>query len=133
MKYKGKKAYLAGPMRGLPAEVVAEQFTSGARQLRKLGLIVFSPFENDQELGFDYERGTLVSAEDSFTRMALLKDITFILSEAEFIFLLPGWENSRGVAAEAGVAYAVDSIDVIKPEFWFDKFEPSVDGRDLLV
>lgn len=108
------KIYLAGPMRGVPL-FNFPAFDAAAAALRKLGHTVFNPAERDNEHhGTDISKGNATGCEIQATkdhgfnlREALHSDLAFICLEAEAIALLPGWENSKGVAAERATALAL--------------------------
>lgn len=113
------KIYLAGPMRGYP-EFNFPAFHAAAAKLREEGHFVFSPAEKDMEVhGNDFSKGNLdgdlqQAADDhGFSlRRALGDDLAFICAEAEAIAILPGWEQSRGVAAELATAKALDLKEI---------------------
>jgi len=105
-----RKAYLAGPMRTKP-DFNFPAFDAGAKYLRSLGFEVFSPAERDREIGFD---PTGLSGSDldlqiaNFSvREALAVDLSWICREADLVVLLPGWQDSAGVAAEMSAARAI--------------------------
>ncbi len=108
------RIYLAGPMRGyenfnFPA------FHIAASYLRSLGHEVFSPAERDTEhYGADISQGNKTGSEEEAKknygfnlREALAADLKYICEEAEAIALLPGWTDSKGVAAEKATAEAL--------------------------
>ena len=100
--------YLAGPMKDIP-DYNYPAFAKAAFELRKEGHDVFSPAEADVEkwgskeachAHFDRDRlGAL--------RIALGQDLAYITTHADAIAVLPGWENSKGVAAELATARAL--------------------------
>lgn len=108
------KVYLAGPMRGIP-HFNFPAFREGAQRLRGQGHEVFSPAERDNEHhGTDISADNLTGSEKQAEqahgfslRDALGADLEFICREADAIALLPGWENSTGVAAELATAKAL--------------------------
>lgn len=114
------KIYLAGPMRGYP-EFNFPAFYAAADKLRAEGHFVFSPAEKDNEThGTDISKGNatgdeeLAAKEHGFNlRKSLFDDLAFICSEAEAIALLPGWEKSKGVAAERATAIALGLVEII--------------------
>lgn len=86
------KCYLSGPMTGIP-DYNRPAFAKYADQLRQEGYTVFNPAAANLESWplrkiFEYELG-------------------WICREAEAIALIPGWENSKGVAAELATARAI--------------------------
>lgn len=78
-------------------------FHKAAKELRKKGDEVFSPAEADLEKWGDIET---VRKEATY-RECLGTDLNWILDNADAIALLPGWENSKGVAAELALAKAL--------------------------
>jgi hypothetical protein len=108
------KIYIAGPMRGcknfnFPA------FAAVAAKLRAEGHEVFSPAERDNEdHGTDISKDNLTGDEALATeqhgfnlREALADNMRWIALKAEAIVLLPGWEGSKGAAAERALARAL--------------------------
>lgn len=108
------KIYVAGPMRGIP-EFNFPAFFAAAAKLRAEGHEVFNPAERDNEKhGTDISKGNMAGDESvaaqqhGFSlREALGADLAWICAEAEAIALLPGWERSKGVAAEYATAIAL--------------------------
>lgn len=101
--------YLAGSMSGkenynFPA------FHKYAAQLRAQGHTVFSPAEADLERFGTLEnlikewRGQDEYALAKNYRDAMRIDLNWILDNADAIALIPGWESSKGVAAELALA-----------------------------
>jgi hypothetical protein len=111
------KFYLAGPMRGIP-EFNFPAFMAKAAELREAGHEVFNPAERDNEQhGTDISKGNatgdeaLASKQHGFNlRVALAADLKFICEEAEAIYMLPGWSNSKGATAERATALALGLI-----------------------
>jgi hypothetical protein len=114
------KIYLAGPMRGIP-EFNFPAFYAAAAALRAEGHDVFSPAERDNEKhGTDISKGNAAGCEHQAAkehgfnlREALLADIRYICDHAEAIALLPGWERSKGVAAELATARALGLKEIL--------------------
>lgn len=73
-----------------------EAFDAAAAALRKKGLSVFSPADGDRSVGFTGSNG-----ERSW-KECIIQDAKEVL-EADFVVLLPGWEQSRGVFAELAI------------------------------
>jgi hypothetical protein len=111
---RGAKVYVAGPMRGIP-EFNFPAFHEAALMLRQLGCVVFNPAEKDNERhGTDISKGNatgdeaIASAQHGFNlREALGLDLAWICAEADAVALLPGWQNSKGAAAERATAIAL--------------------------
>lgn len=85
--FKRQPIYLAGPMTGL-SEYNYPAFTAEAQRLRDAGYTVLSPHEID-----DHEPGS--KPYEWYIEQGLAK-----LGQCDVVALLPGWEDSRGVAIE---------------------------------
>lgn len=90
------RIYLAGPMTGLP-EFNHPEFNRVAGNLREMGHMVFNPAECNPP----------VSGRDAYRR-AMAVDLAWISSYAESVWVLPGWETSKGCAVEIALANALD-------------------------
>jgi hypothetical protein len=109
------KTYLAGPMRGIK-EFNYPAFHAAAAKLRAWGHDVFNPAEMDtvihgRDVSAGNETGSLEQAaqeHDFDLRTALLIDTAWICEYAECIAMLPGWERSKGAAAEHALAVALE-------------------------
>ena len=96
------KFYLAGPMTGIP-EYNFPAFIEAAKKLRSLGNEVFNPAEADLA-----EWGTIEEVlKKANYRDCLRKDLNYIIDHADAVAVLPGWEASKGVAAELALAKAL--------------------------
>lgn len=82
------KVYLSGPMTGLP-QLNKPAFDAAAEFLRGEGHVVFNPAE--------------VSLPGSSWADYMRVDIIAMLS-CEAVYLLPGWEKSRGARLEHHIA-----------------------------
>ena len=105
-----KRAYIAGPMRKIknfnfPAFYAAEAY------LKLRGFEVGNPAAFDEEIygkGFAVsETGDLADIPQFDFRKALLADLTYIISKATHIVLLPGWNQSSGAQVELAVARVI--------------------------
>lgn len=104
------RVYLAGPMRGRPLYNFPA-FHAAARALRRLGVEVLSPAEDDLADGFVPTEGmdtaTPTTFADNFTEedfhAAMRRDLLTVLS-VDAVVVLPGWEGSTGATAEVFVA-----------------------------
>lgn len=94
--------YLATKMRGVPG-YNAPLFADYAAQIRAAGFTVLSPPELDAELTEIEEPPTKRDI-----RRLLANSLGHLLDEADALCLLPGWRDSRGVAAEIALARAID-------------------------
>lgn len=96
-----KNIYLSGPMTGLP-EFNYPAFAKAAQELRDEGYQVYNP----QEYPWD---GPL----DQFPiRAAFAEYCEFICEKADAIFMLPGWQNSKGAIVEKLLAERV-GVEVV--------------------
>lgn len=109
------KLYLAGPMTGIEFFNFLA-FDAAAAVLRDRGFEVFSPAEHDRvllNLPIDYlpvaseTEGPWKSWPALSLRNILRDDLVWICDNAEGLALLPGWENSKGVAVELALARAL--------------------------
>lgn len=115
-----KRIYIAGPMRGIelfnfPAFDAARDHLSGQ------GFAVVSPADLDRESGFDPETLRVdgvdwyvagydwldLSKIDFDLEAAMERDIKAIKS-CDAIYMLTGWQNSRGARAEKALAEWMD-------------------------
>jgi hypothetical protein len=96
------KLYLAGPMRGRP-EMNFPAFFSMAAKLEKEGYIVFNPAAKGEEKNVTNEE----QFDLAFRRKVFALDTEFICKEADGIFMLKDWEQSRGAVAEKALADAI--------------------------
>lgn len=80
-----KKAFISGPMRGLP-DLNREAFFKAEKDLRAAGFSVFNPAWLLECTGFD---------ESDFMAIDLAA-----LSRCNYIYQLEGWEKSKGASAE---------------------------------
>lgn len=115
-----KNVYVAGPMRGYP-EFNFPAFKAASADLRDQGFVVFNPAEKDVERhdGVDISVGNVTGSIDQASsqhgfslREALRDDMVWICEHADAIYLLKGWEKSKGAQAELALAEAL-GIDVM--------------------
>lgn len=117
------RIYLAGGMTGIK-EFNFPAFHAAAAKLRADGHEVFNPAEFDIERhGADIskgnDRGCILAAqlEHGFNlRVALGDDLAWICAEADAVYLLPNWRNSKGATAERAVALALGLLVLELPE-----------------
>ena len=89
------RIYLAGPMRGLPG-LNFGSFHMYATRLRAEGHEVFSPAE--------------VKLPQDNIREIFAVEMEWLCRKAEAVYLLPGWEKSKGANAERALAVALDLL-----------------------
>lgn len=113
--------YVAGPMRGYP-EFNFPAFHRAAKFLRDQGHIVFNPAERDEEVhGTEFSKkfktGSLEAATNAGfnLRRALGDDLAWITSQADAIYLLTGWQRSKGACAEKATGEAL-GLDILYEE-----------------
>lgn len=90
VELRKRRIYLSGPMKGLPDHNVPA-FNRAAETLRALGHEVMNPGEHQNEARCDLKPVFLSYCE-------------YIIHKADMLVILPGWENSKGVAAEKALA-----------------------------
>lgn len=109
--------YLAGPMRGIK-DFNFPAFFAAAEKLRAEGHSVFNPAERDvEEFGPDRLKTATGSEEEvsrnlgfsglTLARKCFLHDTHYICTTADAIYVLPGWETSRGAKAERALGEAI--------------------------
>lgn len=121
------KAYVAGPMTGIP-QYNFPAFDRAAEALRVMGYEVVSPAELDDP----EDRAKALASDDGAPQTAhhfgkswadfLARDVKLI-ADGEFavIVVLPGWEKSRGARLETFVANALHDIPVVR----YDPLSPT--------
>tara|TARA_B100001094_G_scaffold330619_1_gene396284 strand:+ start:4506 stop:4880 length:375 start_codon:yes stop_codon:yes gene_type:complete len=103
--------YVAGPMRGFE-NYNYPAFDRCARVLRIQGWEVINPAELDREAGKptnpSYEFDPDNNYEDhEYMRNALLRDVVAICEKCTAIYMMSGWEKSKGANAELALARAL--------------------------
>lgn len=112
-------------MRGYP-DFNFPQFFATTDRLRSEGHEVFNPAERDtnehgaEKLKSPTGSETEVAERLGYTRLQLarecfLADTHFICSQADAIYLLPGWEKSKGAIAERALGIAI-GLEIIEEE-----------------
>lgn len=94
--------YIAGPMRHRVRHNY-DAFDLAANQLKALGYNVVNPADIGRHYGIDETAECPVDT----VKQLLLMDLE-ALAECDGIFLLAGWESSRGVAVEIAFAKCFD-------------------------
>jgi Domain of unknown function (DUF4406) len=111
------KLYLAGPMRGYP-DFNFPLFFKTASTLEGLGHTVFNPASRDVSKYGSEKLKTATGSEEEVSknlglnglqlaRDCFLADTAFICTHADGIYLLPGWEKSKGAVAERALCEAI--------------------------
>ena len=115
METRKPTIYLAGPMRGIK-DFNFPAFDRQAELLRKQGWRVVNPAELDREHGspetgpMEYDPATNYNDRE-FMREALRRDLVAIAEECTAIYMMSGFEQSRGAKAEYQLAKAI-GIDI---------------------
>jgi hypothetical protein len=117
------RIYLAGGMRGIP-DFNFPAFHAAAARLRAEGHVVFNPAEKDLET-FGDKASSPTGNEKTFARkvgmtpMELRRavffvDVEWICRNADAIYLLPGWQASKGATAERalGIALGLEIVEL---------------------
>jgi Domain of unknown function (DUF4406) len=111
--------YIAGPMSGYK-NFNFDSFFAAEKYLKSLGFDeIGNPARWDHETYGEKvnqsETGSLAEASENAgfdLRKTLNKDLSFLCTNATHIFMLKGWENSKGARAEHATANAL-GLDVI--------------------
>ena len=96
------RVYIAGPMSGLP-EYNVPAFNVVAAILRGEGFDVFNPAA--QTTSLDVQHGRRAADAEAYREMMGV-DLAWITSTATHMYMLSGWETSKGARAEYAVAIA---------------------------
>jgi hypothetical protein len=110
MRGLNNNIYIAGPMRGQP-EFNFPAFDAAEARLTADGWRVFNPAERDRREGFD-ERGLtghepLHELENFDHRQAVADDLQWLALDGDAIYMLNGWQTSKGAVAERAVAMSL--------------------------
>ena len=103
--------YVAGPMRGFE-NYNYPAFDRCARVLRDQGWNVINPAELDRDQGkpissaYDFDPDNCYE-DHEFMRSALRRDMVAIGEECTAIYMMSGWEKSKGANAELALARAL--------------------------
>ena len=84
------RIYVSGPMSGLP-DFNYPAFKEAAAALCRAGWDSVSPTETGQQEGWTWE---------DYMRAAIALQVT-----CDFVYMLPGWEQSRGATIEHALAH----------------------------
>jgi len=99
--YKDKKIYISGPMSNLPL-LNFPAFEKAASALRSFGAEVVSPNEIAMKFPDCWEK-------------CMAEDIK-ALCDCEMIFMLKGWERSKGAHLELHIAHRLNLIIMFERE-----------------
>lgn len=90
------RVYIAGPMTGKP-EWNYPAFHAAAKVIEAMGDVALNPAEQDLEFAREHVE------EPDLIRQTYLRHDLLLLSTADSVAVLPGWENSRGATWEVSV------------------------------
>lgn len=110
-----KRIYIAGPMRGFP-NFNFHAFDVAAYELRRNGWLVANPAEFDRALGFDPQKSLEENHFD--VSAAIMRDLNLITYECSAIFMLDGWQYSKGAKLEHALALFLDK------EVYYERCRP---------
>lgn len=106
-----KRIYIAGPMTGIP-QFNFPAFDAAAADLRAQGFEVVTPSEMDDDATRQMAMASVDGAPGSGSANGeswgdfLARDVKMIADDGiEGIFVLPGWEKSRGARLETFVGH----------------------------
>ena len=99
------QCYIAGPMRGIPF-CNFPAFAEASDALEASGWNVFSPHLNDIEKGLIPDANGDPGAQLPL-KAYMVTDLAQVC-QSDAIFMLPGWENSKGANLEHNVAQSLD-------------------------
>ena len=100
MKTKRPRIYIAGPMRGLP-DFNYPKFNQYAEAHRAVGWYVANPVE----IGADYGTPEQINADPALLAAVMAAEL-HALETCDAIYLLDGWQNSKGARKELATAIA---------------------------
>jgi hypothetical protein len=99
-----KSIYISGGMSSYPQSNF-HAFDYARDLLVFEGWFVFSPADHDRELGFDPTNGSIQETGWTPEMMAAAADWDLtVIQHADAIYMLEGWELSKGARAEHAVA-----------------------------
>lgn len=104
-----KSIYVAGPMTGIPHHNF-KAFDAAVERLRLAGWLVYSPVEIGWLCGVNTSDENEPDAE---TYRRLVRAEMAALVQCDAIYLLKGWESSKGTRLELEVALAI-GMEVIQ-------------------
>ena len=118
--------YVAGPVESSPNPRMNEPlFDFAARRLRAQGCFVLNPAELGRELIGTIEHLQSMNLEQrkAVRRGLLVKELTWIINNADVVFMLPDWEISPGAKAEHATALALGIEVQYAPDNFMEEFE----------
>lgn len=121
------KVYLAGPMTGIP-QFNYPAFIRAAEALRAIGYEVQSPAEMDDPETAKAAMASPDGAPGSGSANGetwgdfLARDVKLLADDGiQAVFVLPGWDRSRGARLETYVANAMCGLPIIR----FNELDPT--------
>lgn len=102
------KCYIAGPMRGYE-NCNFDSFDEAKAKVKALGYTPISPADMDRlfEGWVEYPPEDLVVTQDMLENM-ILRDLEVIGRQCSAVYMLCGWEHSKGAQVEHRLAILLD-------------------------
>jgi len=95
--------YIAGPMRGYTNHNFPAFYSAAKKWAKKIpNCIIYNPAEMDEQAGFNSASICLDSKEH--LKSCMQRDLNTILSYADGLVMLNGWEHSEGARVEHALA-----------------------------
>lgn len=85
-----KRVYISGKITGLEEKVYRKNFSEAENRLKVLGYYPVNPAKRGEIPGYKWED--------------YMKDSIKILCDCEYIYMIPGWEDSNGAKMEHQIA-----------------------------
>jgi len=108
------KIYIAGPMSGIP-DYNKSAFLEAERFLREDTDLeiddIFNPISSEASLMV--QQGLVRNMQEAY-RLCMAMDCEYICKEATMLYMLSGWEYSKGAMAEWTLAKCLDL------EIWYE-------------
>ena len=94
-----KRVYLSGKITGLAEDVYMHRFKQAELKLKQLGYIVINPAKKGEIPGYKWTD--------------YMKEDLKLLMDCDFIYMIPGWEDSKGAVLEHSLSQTL-GIPVLK-------------------
>lgn len=88
------KTYISGPITGLPIEQAIKNFADAEARLKSAGMEVVNPMTLPHDHDKSWE--------------AYMKECIVALMGCDCIYMLEGWDKSRGASMEANIAHELN-------------------------
>jgi hypothetical protein len=100
------RVYIAGKIKGLPADEVAQKFTAAEKWLNYLSYDTFNPYAHISKLNQSraFEGLPILTDDDPQHRQDILRICVTELAKCQCIHLLSDWKTSEGAVFEFSIA-----------------------------